>query len=688
MSIPKNIKNYVFRYYRNNTIISHEAFQLQELLCLNDKNDKNDKNEIDKNEIDITKWINLIVGSTQAGKTFLTLALANIYLSIGYSPVFIVKDIFQKTQFLTRYKNDLKKLRHFLIKEGFSKEDISCFNTPLYCDSTVSKKDKKYFNIQLKQSLDGTKKRSILCIWNAKHLKRVYDNIEVHSKFIMFVDEAHKLGAYKKISPDDESTGNENCAYDNIYSQIKILASKLILLTATPQPILVTEPYLYTSGIVVIPESSKYRGIESSKFSLIPKESDEIYLGEEKTKIPASFLSKMSKLSGKQPIKRINKFNQTDFHPINILAKFEVTNEGQYNILNAFKPSSTLINEDHRKIINTNWTVCVMNQEGIRFYNKNLVNISKKSNIFRSSKKINDCEYLFSKEVSIGEILHWCWKNGGVDIFSHIVTIAYKSAEEGLTFCSTWSNIPKKDANWHLTHIYSRNGTTIASFSLEQFLGRINGNHGDQMPPSKIYCSILEKEKQLKSVSLHRKQIRDLCNLRLEHKNERVIEHIHGYEVFDNHVPKEYYGSIKKAKNTLKIKHNPHSHIENQTFLEQSYSKNILALLNENQKNLNENLKDIKVDNKKEKVDKIREILKSIKNNNKNKNYILLSNLDIDKIYSKKEIEELAKFAEYKNPSSMFHSLTTKKSTYGFGCIFEKDGDKWKIQDIFKKAWN
>ena len=62
--------------------------------------------------------------------------------------------------------------------------------------------------------------------------------------------------------------------------------------------------------------------------------------------------------------------------------------------------------------------------------------------------------------------------------------------------------------------------------------------------------------------------------------------------------------------------------------------------------------------------------------------------MDIDKIYSKKEIEELAKFAEYKNPSSMFHSLTTKKSTYGFGCIFEKDGDKWKIQDIFKKAWD
>ena len=43
----------------------------------------------------------------------------------------------------------------------------------------------------------------------------------------------------------------------------------------------------------------------------------------------------------------------------------------------------------------------------------------------------------------------------------------------------------------------------------------------------------------------------------------------------ENHVPKEYYGSINKAKNTLKIKQKTHSHIENQTFLEQSYSKNI-----------------------------------------------------------------------------------------------------------------
>lgn len=694
----KSLTESVFNYYINNnieeskfdnTILLHEGFEFLKLI------------DQDIPEIDNKKWINLIVGSTQCGKTFLILAVSNIYLAIGYPAVFIVKDLYQKNQFLTRYKDDSKKLRKYLRKEGFSREEVSIFNDPLYCDSKIARSDKKKFNIKLKSSLDGTKKRNIVCIWNATHLQRIQDNLEVHSKFSMVTDEAHKLGAYKKLSPEYELTGNEKCAYDNAYLNLKVYASKLILLTATPQPILVVEPLLYTNGIVIIPEGVKYRGNESWKFYLIPNERYEVYANtkefeeckNKKNQVPCSFLNVLAKLSNKKPIKRINKFNNTDLHPINILAKFEVTNEGQHNILDMFKPNSFVINDDHQKIIDKKWTVFVINQEGIRFYSEKLKecqeNLKKESKIFKSAKKINECEYLFEKDISIGHLWHWCWKNGGINRFGHIITIAYKSAEEGLTFCSTWNNNPEKDANWHLTHIYSKTGSTIASYSLEQFFGRINGNHGDHMQPPKMYCSLEEKVKVLKSFNLHRKQIRDLCKLNLEHKNERVIEHIHGYEVFDNHVPKEYYGRIKNAKETLKIKHNPHFDEENKAFLEQPYSKHILSIINENESQNVERIQNVEqveqVDKRKEKIDKIKEIIKSKKNT---KNYVLLSNLDIEKEYSREEIEKIAEFAKYKTPKSIFNALTNKKSTYSFGYIFEKvNGNKWRIEEEFKNAW-
>ena len=677
------LKKCVYQFYidkinKSDSILDHEAFELLKL--------------VDQNitEIHSTKWVNLLVGSTQSGKTFYMLALANIYLSIGYLALFIVKDLFQKTQFLNRYKADSKELRTYLKKEGFSNEDLNMFKEPLYRDSKLSTVDKKKFNINLKDSLNGTRKRHILCIWNATHLQRVNDNIKVNSKFIMFTDEAQKLGCYKKISPDYQLTGNEYCAYDNIYSQIRVSASKLFLLTATPQPILVAEPDLYTSGIVIIPEKNDYRGDETWKFSLIPSEIDEIYLStitgitvlknDKESKVPVSFLSLLAKLSDKNPIKRINKFNNKDLHPINILTKFEITNEGQKNILDLFKPDSFIINKDHQKIVNRQWGCFLMNQEGIRFYHESL-----KYSTFKSAKKINDCEYLFPNSISIGQLWHWCWKNGGVHRFGHIITIAYKSAEEGLTFSSTWNNSPSKDANWHLTHIYSRNGSKIASYSLEQFFGRINGNHGDKMKAPRVYCSISEKEKHIKSFNLHRKQIRELCTLSVNHKNELVSKHIHEYKIFDNQVPNEYYGGIKNAKQTLKITHNPFSDIEKKAFLQESYTKNILSIINENENKNFEELKVVvdRVDNRKEKIDKITEILK---NKKKNKNYILLSSLDINKTYSKKDIENIAKLAKYKNPLSMFHSLT-KNSTYGFGCIFDKNGSNWKIKEELKGAW-
>ena len=599
----KRLADFVFRYYRNrfveeiksdNTILLHEAFQLLHLVYEN------------PGDIDIHKrWITLIVASTQLGKTFLMFALANIFLSLGYCPVFIVKDIFQKNQFLSRKSDDSKELQDFLktnhiSKDNsifkFSEENINLFNEPLYQDSTCTSQIAASIDNNIEAALNGTCRRIIVCIWNATHIKRIYNNIQPNSNIVLFVDEAHKLGAYKRVTPDTkdqdtENTGNIECKYDNIYLQVKVHARKIFLFTATPQTIIATEPELYIGSIVMMPEGVNYRGIETWDFTTIPEHKDEVYLERSciiKSKgykkgiiayIPCSFITIISSLSDKPMINRINKFGINNYHPINVMAKFEVTNDGHRAIIDCFKPRPNALNEDHQKIIDGKWVVMTINQEGILLYHCSLV--GKHINI-RDEKYICDDtgECLFPKSVAIGDIWHWLWLND-INKFGRMISIGYKSVEEGLTFCSSWGNSMYTDGNIHLTHFYSHVGNNISAASLEQSTGRLNGNHGDKMSqPPIVYCPLSEKEKLLKSVNLHRKMIKDICNMKLLYNDDRCIDHIHGYEVFSNLVPNKYYGEIRGAVKSLKKKPNTLSTIENNAFIGHTKAYDIMAIIN------------------------------------------------------------------------------------------------------------
>jgi hypothetical protein len=604
----KRLADCVFRYYRHrfveeiktdNTLLLHESFQLLHLVYENPEN------------IDIRKrWISLIVASTQLGKTFLMFALANVFLALGYCPVFIVKDIFQKNQFLSRKAEDSKGLQDFIKAKNiiskdlippdkFSEDNINLFGEILYQDSTFKQQDIISIDDNIQKSLTGTKRRIILCIWNAIHIKRVYKNIQPTSKIVLFVDEAHKLGAYKRITPDfkdqdTELTGNINCDYDNMYLKLKVHAHKIFLFTATPQPIIATESDLYTGSIVIMPEGVNYRGIETWNFSVIPEDKDDVYLERSckiKTKagdketivyIPSSFFSKIASLSDKPMIHRTNKFGIDDYHPINVMAKFEITNDGQRAILDCFKyniTSDNVLNEDHQKIICGNWVVMTLNQEGIRLYNRYLV--SKIITIRSKNYTCDDTgECLFPKSVAIGDIWHWLWLND-IRNFGRMITIGYKSAEEGITFCSSWGTTHATDGNIHLTHFYSHAGNNISAASLEQSTGRMNGNHGDKMSqPPLVFCPLSEKEKLIKSVNLHRKMLKDICEMKLFYNNSRVIDHIHGYEIFTNLVPKKYYGEIKGVNKSLKRKPNPLAKMENDAFKANTNAFDIMSIIN------------------------------------------------------------------------------------------------------------
>jgi hypothetical protein len=603
----KRLRQFVFRFYRcqfnkttnsDNTILLHEAFELISLV------------EKDPDMIDSKRWISLIIAATQSGKTFLVIALSHIYTSIGYDSIFIVKDIAQATQFFGRKMNYSYDLQKSLRDAGFSDESINMFDRPLYHDSSMSDSHKTEFINGIDSVMNRTKRRSILCIQNSTHITRVYNRITVHSRFVIIVDEMHKLGAYKKLGDDTENTSFDNIkdnSYDKMYLNLKVFASKIIGVTATPQIILVSEPSIYTDSLVMVPQGNDYRGIETWTFELLPSDKEEKYIELEgynnrncpiKSKVPESFLDTMAKLSDKKPINRINRFGVHDRLPIGLIAKFEVTNDGQHLLLQSMKPDTKAVNENHMKIIKTKWCCIVFNMHGIHLYDDSLrgntidITIGEGTPLHKTltyDDKEGSGEFIFKKEyIQIEDVLHWMWKNGSHDRFPHIVVFTYKSAEEGITFSSKWGDTAETCANWHFPFMYSRMGKTVSAANKEQASGRVNGNHGDfDRKGNQLICThydtLVGKEKLIKGVNLHRQMIKDICTMKFDANDGRVIDHIRGYKMFSNRVPTNYYGNTVGANDTIKKIPNPNAILENESFTRHKRVMSTLQMINPEQ---------------------------------------------------------------------------------------------------------
>ena len=95
-----------------------------------------------------------------------------------------------------------------------------------------------------------------------------------------------------------------------------------------------------------------------------------------------------------------------------------------------------------------------------------------------------------------------------------------------------------------------------------------------------IMCPLGEKEKVLKSITLHRRMVSDICDMKFRNRDSRVIDCIDGYEVFENLIPKKYYGEVSGVKKAIKGVYNPNSEMENCAFKVHSGAKDILCIIN------------------------------------------------------------------------------------------------------------
>jgi hypothetical protein len=591
----KKLMDFVFRYYRHkfnddinsdNSILLHEAFELMHLVYKN------------PDEISNKRWIALITSSTQSGKTFLMIALCHIFTALGYDCIFIVKDVSQTTQFLSRKNPAAIELQRVLKTAGFSNKSIKLFDPPLYHDSSMGKKHHEEFCNEVGAVLNRSRRRSIVCIHNAEHIRRVYYKITHQSKIILFVDEAHKLGAYKQMTLDTEKTIKDDAeegSYDQMYVHLKVFARKIFLFTATPQPILISEPSLYSDSIVLMPEGKDYRGIETWEFRILPSKKEEKYIELEgpglsgamvKLRVPESFFEKMAILTDEVPIDRVNKFGIRDRLPIGLIAKFEVTNEGQHMLLQSMKPNANPMNEHHQKIIDSGWCVIVFNMHGIRLYDNSLRGTTIKicGRVFVDG--YGSGEFLFPREiVQIEDVLHWMGGNGGAARFPHYIIFTYKSAEEGITFSSKWGETHETNYNIHPTFMFSRMGESVTAANKEQASGRMNGNHGDfDLDGRPLVCihwdTLVGKEKLIKGVNMHRQQIKDICAMKFEANDGQVIKYMKGYKMFSNRVCKNYYGNIAGAQSTIKKVVNPHAAVENESFIRHKRVISTLQMIN------------------------------------------------------------------------------------------------------------
>ena len=715
----------VFDFYRfkfdekaktDNPLMLHESFSFRDVIL--------------GVAIPSKRWMSLITAYCQGGKTFLVIGAMAMYLALGMTPVIIVKDRGQKKQLWSRLCKDLTDLRKYLKSKGFSNDEISIFEEPIYYDSHCSGNAKKYCETKLKPALDGTKRRIIIAIKHAAHLERITSCTHMNSNIALFVDEAHILGGYKYLGDGSGTDLHDSSVhYDRELFKLKdrTHCKKYVAITATAQTLLISDPNLYPRGVINIPSHMHHRGLHDYIFHTNFHKEDEEYEAcedEDGYNWPMSLKSVLAKLSVEPPYERTNKFGVNDKLAIHLLCKHEPKCAEQHKLLQACKTDTRPYDNDHRTIIAGDWAVMTVQEEGIRLYHSSLK--GERITINGEIARDNGCgEFLF-KGVEICDVWQYLEMNGGVERFPRRVVIAFNSVEEGITFGGHYTNDPATDKNLHLTDLYIKMNERSPGCRLRQSMMRGAGNHGDDMKIN-MYCSMKNKLNLIKSFEIHDKQIKFLCGLSRDHDNKSVSSAIQGHELFSNQLPTKYI-KVRGGDKKLKRKENPNAEEEEKSLKKFCWGYTLLRKMDPAKypvKMVPYEVRKIKAARKKrrlketkkieeeyeEKVDyeyeyddeeesedsesdeeveekktfnKIHKILGGSKNT---KISIFLSLIDVDKIYTRGEIETLLHKANYDQPKSIFTSITSLNSTWGPGTLFKKIGSNWKIVESLKSAW-
>ena len=524
LSLTEYIYRY-FRYTKSMDLLDSKGFHISSFL--KDPNYLPEFNDL----------MTLIISDCQNGKTFLVMAVALIYLSLGFTPVFIVLNKSQVGQLIFRLKAYIKELKDHLVSLNmFTEKQLDFLSENfLYFDAEnkMSTDDDS-----LKLAMNGDKPRFVICIKHHQHLERVNKEITDTSKICLIADEAQVSCCYKEIAP---TYHDDNVKYDKEFITLRQKSSKFIAVSATVQDIIMVEENLYSDNIVFIPQTDKYVGMSLWTTKCLDVKNDK-----KDDIIPASALNVLTELSNTEPITRQNyRFAKEDKHPIIVLLKTERRKEKHLSMLEHF--SKKKYNSD---INNGKWCVIVEHGSGFYIYHESFSNEPMKIESQLSVVKENKVHFFTSSgkdAVNITDVFQFV-ADIGLDTIPRVLLIAYDMCKEGVSLISHYD----KPNNYHLTHgiFLLNNQSSVAS--MIQTTSRLCGNHGDDIRPT-LYTTEKMRNNIMNGYLTHKEQIQALMKMS-ENGNVNVAQQsckdfLEKFPLFKNRVPKtdNKVKGVKKA---------------------------------------------------------------------------------------------------------------------------------------------
>ena len=544
-----NLPDVVYRFYRyhstkSNVYLDSSGFQILKLLRGLSLNEK--------------EKITLITALCQSGKTFLVIPLNNIYLSLGMTTVMLTLNRTQSGILRKRILQDSKELCAHLESLGFSQDEVDMFRQPLYfdCKNPLKKKDDR-----LKLAMNGEKRRTIICAKHNVQLSRIRKLWTEESNLCIFGDEAHQSCAYKtKHSNHENKTGK----YDLEVVELKNKALKFVPITGSPQDIIMVEKNLYTDNVVYIEPGQYFSGPESLIWKTIDTKNTK-----KDDAFPKYLNDVLVDVSKQEPIERYDRrFGKIDKHPHVVMVRTDRLIENHKEVLTRFMDGRL-----PKEILDGNWAIMTDHGEGIHLWHSSLADKKIKISGIKSKRPksgvperlLNNIHYFPTHDienmVDISDVLQYLGEKG-IEKFPRILVLAYDMCRESVSFVSHYH----KSENIHLTcGIYDFNSTTNVE-TIIQAIGRLNGNHGDNIRPI-VYASQSTREKYIKGIATLQFQIRKI--LKAAQRQNTLItpemikstpEFLEDLEIKENLVPKNY----NKIKNlTIKTVNNPNAEKEN-----------------------------------------------------------------------------------------------------------------------------
>jgi hypothetical protein len=541
------------------------------------------------------RYMTLIVGLTQSGKTFLTIAIAMLHLMLGHLPIVVVKDTNNKTQFVNRYRlkcmeiqgctslefkesyfQRCRKVCEGLRLAGAPTNLVERFDECLYCDSESSQMEQELYKKNIDAAANGSRLRLLVVIKHFQHMERITNTMITAAgngvRSILMVDEAHILGAYRKTALKKEHAAERYVIDENItkYDEQMVIAKsfayKVVLITATFLDVCTSEQCLYPKGVVFACSRQDYRGFEECDFRILCENDDEYVIGEGKdsyslSKQKLKILAEITKMGPKERIRTKNLkpgIKGIDKVPHIVLDVTESVNKNQNAILNSFKHDTLVVSEDHQTIIDGNPVCITQNQFGPHLFCHSLRGQTIKIGKTTLKDDLGIGEFVFPKSIEIHEILQWLAINGGADKYPVIIIIAYKSAEEGMTFSTSYNSDPMLDFNWHVTEMIVFFGKATPASRAVQRAGRMTGNHGDNIRPI-IYCTEKDKKKILRGYTLGLQVLEEIYSAARKTGDDiSVMEVMQNIKIFKNRIPRNCFMTTKYQNSIfLKQEDNP-----------------------------------------------------------------------------------------------------------------------------------